>query len=120
MSREIDERVVSMEFDNQQFEQGVNQTLGTLKKLDKGLAFQNAGQGFADIEEASHGVKLSGLQQAINGINDHFTLMGLMAFNTLNNIANTAVNAGIRMAKALTIDPIMSGIQEYEDRKSVV
>lgn len=33
MSREVDERVVQMQFDNAQFERGTRQTMGTLEKL---------------------------------------------------------------------------------------
>jgi hypothetical protein len=37
MSREVDERVVSMKFDNDQFEKGVKQTTSTLDKLKQAL-----------------------------------------------------------------------------------
>lgn len=39
MSRSVDERVVSMKFDNDQFEQGVNETMKTLDKFKQKLHF---------------------------------------------------------------------------------
>lgn len=39
MSKSIDERVVSMKFDNNQFEKGVSETMSTLDKLKKKLNF---------------------------------------------------------------------------------
>ena len=39
MSRTIDERVVSMEFDNRKFETNVSTTLSTLDKLKQKLNF---------------------------------------------------------------------------------
>ena len=37
MSKTIDERVVSMQFDNRQFESNVKTTMGTLGKLKQSL-----------------------------------------------------------------------------------
>ena len=62
----IDERVVSMAFENQVFEQRVAQTMTTLGKLD--VAIKNIGstQGLANIEAAANKVTLQGPMSALD------------------------------------------------------
>jgi tape measure domain-containing protein len=45
----IDERVVQMKFENAAFERGVQQTLNTLARLNKGLQLQGATKGLAGV-----------------------------------------------------------------------
>ena len=42
MSKEVDQRVVQMRFDNQQFERGVKPPVGTMDKLKRGLNLYNS------------------------------------------------------------------------------
>ena len=45
VSAVIDERIVEMRFDNQQFEKGVQTTMGTLDKLKHSLKLDGATKG---------------------------------------------------------------------------
>ena len=45
MSKTIDERVVSMQFDNAQFEKNVSTSMSTLDKLKKSLNLEGASKG---------------------------------------------------------------------------
>src|SRR5215216_6515843 len=54
----IDERVVSMAFENAKFEAGVAQTLATLAKLSASLAQVGSVTGFAEIDKAAAKVTL--------------------------------------------------------------
>ena len=58
MSREIDERVVSLEFDNKNFEKNVNQTMKSLDSLNDKLEFKGSEKSFKDIEKAANAVSL--------------------------------------------------------------
>ena len=40
MSTTVDQRIVSMEFDNRRFERNVKTSLGTIDKLKKSLKFE--------------------------------------------------------------------------------
>ena len=44
--------------------------------------------------------------------------MGIVAVTALTNIANKAVNAGLSIAKSLTIDPIKAGLESYNQQIS--
>ena len=45
MSTAIDERVVSMQFDNKQFESNVKTSMSTIEKLKQSLNFNGAAKG---------------------------------------------------------------------------
>ena len=53
MSKTIDEKVVSMEFDNSKFEGNVKTTMSTLDKLKQSLNFKGATKGLESVEAAS-------------------------------------------------------------------
>lgn len=114
MSKTIDERVVSMQFDNKQFESNVKTSLGTIDKLKQSLKFDGAAKGFENISTASNKVNMNPLSNAVESVKVKFSALEVMAVTALANITNSAVNAGKRLAAAFTIEPIKSGFQEYE------
>ena len=114
MSREIDERVVSMEFDNKNFEANVRNSMSTLEKLKQALNFKGAGKGLEAVERASNKVNFSGITNAVDQIGIRFNSMQVIATTALANITNAAVNAGRSMLNSFTLQPITSGFQEYE------
>ena len=97
-----EERVVRMRFDNAQFKQAAADTQTQLSGIDKAVSSAGKGKGLLDM--ASHmetvRVKASAMQVA--------------AVTAISNIASKAVNAGLQMAKSLTLDPIKAGFDEYE------
>ena len=114
MSREIDERVVSMEFDNKNFEANVRNSMSTLDKLKQALNFKGASKGLEAVERASNKVNFSGITNAVDQIGIRFNSMQVIATTALANITNAAVNAGRSMLNSFTLQPITSGFQEYE------
>ena len=120
MSRTIDERVVSMQFDNKQFESNVQTSLSTLDKLKQSLRLDGAAKGFDNIGAAAKNVNMAPLANAVETVRTKFSALQVMAVTALANITNSAVNAGKQLVKAFTIDPIKSGFQEYETQINAV
>ena len=120
MSKEIDERVVEMRFDNKQFEENVRTSMSTLDKLKQKLNLSGASKGLEDVESAAKKVDMSGLGKGIETVQMKFSALQVMGVTALANITNSAVNAGERMISALTIDPIKSGFEEYETQMNAV
>lgn len=120
MSNSIDNRVVKMGFDNKQFESGVRTSIDTLEKLKKSLNLDGAGKGLANLEKASKNFSLSGIADGVDHISSKFTALGIIGITTLQNITNSAINAGKRMVSALTIDPVKAGLQEYETKMNAI
>lgn len=120
MSKQIDERVVSMQFDNKQFESGVSDTMNSIDKLTSKLNFTGINKGFDNITKSANQVDMSGLSSGVEGIRLKFSALQVAAVTTFANITNQAVNAGKRIVSAFTIDPIKTGFQEYETQINAV
>lgn len=116
----IDSRVVSMKFDNAQFEKGVKTTQNSLKDLNKSLEMKGAGKGLADVGKSISGFSLQNISKGVETISSRFSLMGIAGVAALANIASAAVSAGVALVKSLTIDPITQGLQEYETQLNSV
>lgn len=114
MSKEIDERVVSMEFDNKNFESNIKTSMNTLERLKQALQFKDAGKGFDNINKSASRVNLNGIGSAVEQVKVKFSALQVVATTALANITNSAVNAGKNIASSLTIQPAVSGFQEYE------
>ena len=120
MSREIDERVVEMRFDNAQFEKNVSTTMSTLDQFKQKLNFRGAGKGLEEIGAAAQKVDMRGLGNGIEEVRMKFSALQVMGVTALANITNSALNAGKRITSALTIDPVKTGFQEYETKMNAI
>lgn len=110
----VDNRVVSMEFDNKKFEDNIQTSIKSLKNLDESLLLRNASKGFSEAEKAAAKVSLDPLAKAIDNINNKFSLLGTVADQTIRNIVSRVEAAGEKIIKTFMLDPIKSGMQEYE------
>ena len=120
MSRTIDERIVSMQFDNKQFEKNAQTSLGTIAKLKQSLNFSGASKGIENVNAAAKSFTLSPMSNAVETVKMKFSALEVMAVTTLANITNSAVNAGKKIASSLTIEPIKTGFSEYETQIGAV
>ena len=116
----IDTRVVEMQFDNQQFEKGVQTSVKSLDDLKKGLDLEKSAKGLAALESAGKSFSLSGIANSVSTIEGRFTSLGIVGVTALENITNSAINAGKQMLKSLTIDPVSSGFSKYEKETTSV
>ena len=116
MSRTIDERVVSMQFDNKQFETNVRTSMSTLDKLKQSLNLTGSAKGLESISTAAKNVNLNPIGNAVETVKVKFSALEVMAVTALANITNSAVNAGKRIVSALTIQPPKDGFAEYENQ----
>ena len=120
MSGTVDQRVVEMRFDNRNFESNVKTSLGTLEKLKRSLNLKSASKGLENVIAAAKNVNLTPLGAAVDGVRVKFSAMQIAGVTAMVNIANSAVNTGKRMISALTIDPVKTGLQEYETQMNAV
>lgn len=99
MSDVIDRSIVEMQFDNRQFESGITQSLNSIQKLKESLNFSKSLDAFETISRSIKSVS--------------FDPMVTIWQTTLARITNMAINAGQRITRALTIEPVFTGFQEY-------
>ena len=120
MSKEVDERIVEMRFNNALFENKVQQTMRSLTALNEKLMFKGAEKGFEKVSDASEKVKFNALLNALDNLSQKFSAVEVIGVTALMRITNQAVDAGERLVKALSLDPIISGFQEYETQINAV
>lgn len=114
MSSSIDERVVAMRFQNSQFLNGIKSTLDALAGLEKGLNLDGAKKGLDELDQAGKKFSLATVGEAAQGISAKFVAMATVAITALANITTKAIDAGVRIIKSLSLDPVMDGFREYE------
>jgi tape measure domain-containing protein len=110
----VEEEVVSIKFDNAQFERETANSLRSLQNLNKGLKLEGASKGLNDVAAASSKFSLKNVESGIQGISDKFKAMSVIGVTALATITNKAVEAGGAIVKSLTIGPISDGFREYE------
>ena len=120
MSRTIDERVVSMQFDNKQFENNVQTSLSTLDKLKKALKLDDAAKGLDGITTAAKKCNLSPLSNSIETVGLKFNGLYTIADQAFRNMYNSAEMYAKRIVSAFTVDPIKTGFQEYETQINAI
>lgn len=114
MSKSIEERVVSMRFDNKQFEAAAATSMSTLDKLKAKLNFRGAAKGLEEITRAADTVSLSGLTKSAEAVEVKFSAMSIASIAAIQRIVDKAISAGAEITKSLTITPVSTGFQEYE------
>lgn len=114
MSKEIDEKVVSMQFDNRHFEKNVQTTMSTLDKLKAKLHLPGASKALQDVDAAARKIDISPLGKAAETVGLKFNAMYTIADQAFRNMTNSAMAAGKKIISALTIDPVKTGFNEYE------
>ena len=96
MSKSVDQRVVSMEFDNSKFERNVQTSMKTLGELNKTLDNlpETSGKGFMQLSGAARNIDLSGVSNAIETINSRFSTMGIIGMTVISDLTKSALNMG--------------------------
>ena len=120
MSREVDQRVVEMRFDNAQFEKNTRESMKTLDRLQEKLQFKDVDKGFENIERAQRNVNFDEMEGALDTLKVKFNALDVMAVAALTNITNKIVNTGERLVKSLSVDQVASGWNKYTEKTSNV
>ena len=108
MSDKIDQRIVEMSFENQKFEKGISQSKNSLKEFSKAL--ENSG---LDKE-------FSGLEKSVTSVSTSFSLLEQIGIGALRRIGESALDAGTRLIKSLSVDQLTAGWSKYAQKTAAV
>lgn len=114
MSKTVDERIVQMQFQNSSFEKNIQTSMASINKLNESLNLTGASKGLESVSSAAKNLDMSGVSESVGILGSKFSALEVIGVTALANITNSAINAGKRIASALTIDPIKAGFGEYE------
>jgi len=92
MSNVIDERVVSMKFDNANFEKNAKESIETLSQLNKALDNTESAKGLEGISAAASKVDLSGIASSIDAISNRFSTIGIIGGTIISRLTNSAID----------------------------
>ncbi len=119
MSTTVDNRVVQMRFDNEEFEKKASKSLSTLDKLKNALKFSGASKNIDRVNDSFKEVDANPLLKAITGINGGFTTMVAKA-TLVNRATNALIDTTKRFVSSMTLDQVNAGWDKYAEKTSAV
>lgn len=108
MSTVVDERVVEMRFDNQQFEEGVRESMGTLSRFKMELDKMDSTNAFENIDKATQNIHLDGIAAGVEALQKRFSVFGLIGIKAVNGVADSLLGMAKRLYN-ITIGQMVSG-----------
>lgn len=116
----VDERIVEMTFDNKEFEQNAKESLNTLNRFDSALDNMSGASALAAIGTAASKLDFLGIQNGVDAVAQKFNYLEYMGLRTMQRLTDSVINYGIKIGKALTIEPISTGFNEYEQKMGAI
>lgn len=115
MSKQIEQRVVQMLFDNAQFEKNASDTIETLEHLDKTLNSTASGNPLEKLQNAADRFSMSGVITAIEQTANKYSWLEQIAIGAYRKIGEKATQYLANQAFELTgMAPALDGWKKYE------
>ena len=108
----IDERIVKMVFDNNEFAQKVSGTINSLTQLNKATedVGKNSGKGVSELSNAFGKAEITATQAGFHIRDVWLKVASILEYQ----VAGKIVDMGKKIANAMTIEGITDGFREYE------
>lgn len=119
MSTTVDNRVVQMRFDNEEFEKKAHKSISTLDKLKNALKFSGASKNLDDVNKSFKEVDANPLLKAIEGVNGGLTTMVAKA-TIVNRATNALIDTTKRFVSSMTLGQVNAGWDKYAEKTSAV
>ena len=119
----VDERIVEMRFDNQQFESGVQKSLHTLDRLKSGLNLENSAKSLESLQTSANSLDLKGVANGVDAISNRVSALGIVGDQVIRYLTNQFIQLGesaTRVVKSLSIDQISAGFEKYGQKTEAV
>jgi len=120
MSKNIDEHVLDMRFENKQFEKGVGKSLTTIEKLKKSLDFRGMSKGLSNVSDSAAKIDFAGAVKGVKTLASRISIMGVIATSIIQGITRKVISLGQGMARVLIFEPVFSGFSEYETQINAI
>ncbi len=92
MSQTIDSKVVEMQFDNEQFQKGVSESMSILDKLKEKLNKTDNSSALDGLKSSLNGIDLSGLYNSISNIESRMSTFGIVGATVISRLTNLALD----------------------------
>lgn len=122
MARTVEERIVKLSVENGGFEGALAKSKASLTSFFSGLSRMGTADPMSKISAGAQNASsaMQGVGSATEGVTSRFNALSTMATGALLTIGSQAVQAGARLVKSMTIDPVMSGFTEYQEKMKAI
>lgn len=121
MAKTIDERVVSMKFDNQNFERNVAESMSTLDKLKEKLSFKGASKGVDELNNAMGKFDFNPMANAVDYVGKKFSALEEIAKGALRKIGNDITGWAEGTVKSMSgLENMAAGFSKYSQKTTAV
>lgn len=110
MSRVVDERVVEMEFDNQEFERNIQTSISSVERLQNSLKMDGASNGLKNVEKAANEISLDKIATGVESLQSRFSTLGIIGMRAIENITDSIMRLATKTVSFLTNGIIQGGI----------
>lgn len=113
----VDERIVEMRFDNQQFESGVQKSIHTLDQLKDSLNLESSAKSLEQIQNSVNLMDFSQLASNVGIIANRFSFLGNLkdkVFSKINEGLIDMTRHSKVALESLTVGQIQPGFDKYE------
>lgn len=107
----IDERVVIIKFDNDDFEKNVAQSQKTLDKLKDKLKLDGASKGLEAVSATAKSFSFGGIGDAVDSLRSRFSTLGVVGMTVVQNLTNKVADFATKIGGQI----ISGGIRRAEN-----
>jgi tape measure domain-containing protein len=105
----VDDRIVSIEFENTGFERKLGETIASLDRLSEAIKLVGANQGFEAVTEAADSFDTSNMASAIDNISSKFTALGAIGFSVIQQLTQNVLSFVQSTVSEDILGPIITG-----------
>lgn len=104
----IDNRIVSMTFDNESFERNLAATVRSLDKLTESINHAGAQNGLSVLSDSVNDFDVSSMAAGIDNISSKFSALGAIGFTVIQDLTRSALDFVAKLGGNI-IDPLIGG-----------
>ena len=120
MSTTVDERVVSMQFDNSDFEKNVKTSMSTLDKFKRKLKFDDSADSFNNLERSANKVRFNGIVDNLEDVGKKIDAWTVARWTAISHMTEKVIQAAEQMIKSLSLDQVSAGWEKYAEKTEAV
>lgn len=121
MSRTIDEKVVSLQFENQNFEKNVKTSMSTLEKFQNSLKFDGAEKGIEKVEKVASKFDMKHMTEEVTNTSKAFSALETVATGVLLRIGSKIGDVTTKLVTSLSgIENVTNGYSKFEQKTGSV
>lgn len=118
MSKTIDKRVVEMQFDNQQFERGVQTSLKSLDNLNKQLNDLDGARGLEKLGKAADSIDLGSASKEVDNMTGSFSKLEQVGIGALRALGGEITKFGLDIADKV-LAPLKSVMSAFTELSTI-